>query len=120
MACLTAGGRATSRSSPVDDELVDSLVLAEGEATGHAHVIEGSILTATAGGRVLLNVLHGAITHPDHDPVAHRARLVRGEGPRMRLTRLCELLHRNMICAQQERNAKRRRDTAGTLNKNEM
>jgi hypothetical protein len=43
-------------------------VLAEGEATGHAHVIEGSILTATAGGRMLLNVLHGAITHPDHDP----------------------------------------------------
>jgi len=48
---------------------VDSLVLAEGEATGHAHVIEGSILTATAGGRMLLKVLHGAITHPDHDPV---------------------------------------------------
>ena len=53
----------------VDEELVESLVLAEGEATGHAHVIEGSILTATAGGRMLMNVLHGAITHPDHDPV---------------------------------------------------
>jgi hypothetical protein len=45
-------------------------VLAEGEATGYAHVIEGSILTATAGGRMLLNMLHGAITHRDHDPVA--------------------------------------------------
>ena len=39
-------------------------------APGHAHVIEGSILTATAGGRMLLNMLHGAITHRDHDPVA--------------------------------------------------
>ena len=74
MAGATAGGRATSRSSPVGDELVDSLVLAEGEATGHAHVIEGSILTATAGGRMLLNALHGAITQPDHDPVPRPAR----------------------------------------------
>ena len=43
---------------------VDSLVLAEGEATGHAHVIEGSILTATAGGPMPLNVLQGAIRIP--------------------------------------------------------
>ena len=69
MAGLTASGRATSRSSQVGDELVESPGAAEGEATGHAHVIEGSTLTATAGGRMLLNVLHGAITHPDHDPV---------------------------------------------------
>ena len=53
----------------ISDEAVERLVLAEGEATGHAHVIDGSILTATAGGRMLLKVLHGAITHPDHDPV---------------------------------------------------
>ena len=64
MAGLTASGRATSRSSQVGDELVDSLVLAEGEATCHASVIEGSILTATAGGPMPLNVLQGAIRIP--------------------------------------------------------
>jgi len=58
----------------ISDEAVERLVLAEGEATGHAHVIEGSILTATAGGRMLLKVLDGAITHPDHDPVPRPSR----------------------------------------------
>ena len=53
----------------ISDEAVKRVVQAEGEATGHAHAIEGSILTATAGGRTLLRVLQGAITHRDHDPV---------------------------------------------------
>ena len=56
----------------ISNEVVKRVVLAEGEATGHAHVIKGSILTATAGGRTLLRVLRGAITHPDHDPVPRR------------------------------------------------
>lgn len=48
------------------------LVLAEGEATGHAHALiadRPSILAATVGGRALLHLLEGvSITHPDHDP----------------------------------------------------
>src|SRR6187431_1122932 len=37
----------------ISNGAVKRVVLAEGEATGHAHVIKGSILTATAGGRTL-------------------------------------------------------------------
>jgi|SRR5579871_3264787 phage tail protein X len=53
---------------------VSRLVLAVGEATGHAHEViadDESILAATAGGRALLHILRDgvAITHPDHDPV---------------------------------------------------
>jgi hypothetical protein len=51
--------------NPIMGELVERLVL--GEATGHAHVIEGSVLAATAGGRAILQILEGRISHPDHD-----------------------------------------------------
>lgn len=50
------------------------LVLAEGEATGHAHVIEGNLLQTTRGGRMLLAVLHDVakLSHEEHGllPVA--------------------------------------------------
>lgn len=52
----------------VETAPAERVVLAEGEITGHAHVVEGSLLTATRGGRMLLGVLHGEISHPDHDP----------------------------------------------------
>ena len=43
------------------------IVLALGETTGHAHLIEGSVLVATSGGRALLDILESRISHPNHD-----------------------------------------------------
>jgi hypothetical protein len=45
------------------------IVLAEGEATGHEHAVEGTLLAATVDGRALLRVIEGVMTHPDHDPI---------------------------------------------------
>lgn len=48
--------------------VVERVVVAEGEATGHLHVVEGSILEATIGGQMLLRIRDGEISHPEHDP----------------------------------------------------
>ncbi len=72
-----------------------SLVLAHGEATGHAHVLtalpDGALLSATSGGRTLLRVLAPAsLTHPEHakiniptgDYEVVRQRVYEPRGPR--------------------------------------
>lgn len=45
----------------------EKLVLAEGEATGHAHVLTGAVVPATAGHRAYVQVLEPSLlTHEEH------------------------------------------------------
>jgi|SRR5215472_629661 len=55
---------------PKIGEITDRIVLAEGEFTGHAHVVTGiEVRAAIDGPRSLIHVLGGSLSHPDHDAV---------------------------------------------------
>jgi hypothetical protein len=50
-----------------ENQPVSSLTLATGETTGHAHVLEGSILSTTLGSRMFLRLLEpGTLRHEEH------------------------------------------------------
>jgi hypothetical protein len=67
----TSYDRTSAQPVHAESRVLTAITLAEGEATGHAHVLTasepGTILARTEGGRTLLRVLTEArLTHQEH------------------------------------------------------
>lgn len=56
---------------PADSTPVELVVLAEGEMTGHAHRLRGSVVEWNVGEQRYVRVMGdaGTLQHEDHDPV---------------------------------------------------
>lgn len=60
------------RQPPLDLVSQDHAILAEGEATGHAHRLRGELLEWTEGNERFVRIIgqaFGELSHEDHDPI---------------------------------------------------
>jgi len=57
-----------NEAPPTNAKIVTSVILAEGEATGHNHVIEAPRIARWEDFICVMDDI-GTLSHPDHDPV---------------------------------------------------